>query len=76
MTDVAAGKAILFRSIGLLVFVQTRQETRQWSVCHIPVSVLGGYRWQDQKAWNVAMHDGTLNVSPSVLDMSAKFDPH
>lgn len=76
MADKAAGKALLFRSIGLLVFVQAREETRQWSVCHIPVSAAGGYQWSSCTPWLAVVQDGTLSVSPSVLDKSQKFNPH
>lgn len=77
--DTVMGKAILFRSIGILMFVQARTETNQWAVCQIPVAVEGGHKWETLTPWRAAVEGGTevLHVEPSVLDYSGKFtDPN
>lgn len=75
MADVAAGTAVLFRELGLLTFVQTREGTRFWAVCVIPVTVANGHVWSWQRSWQVVEDGDVLHVSPSVLDHSGYWIP-
>lgn len=75
MADEVRGKALLFKEEGLLVFVQARDETRQWAICHIPVAVEGGKVWTWGKPWTVTIEGNTAHVCPSVLDRSKLFSP-